>query len=552
MDEGQGGHGNGAPTFWVLGGQTRIDTEALLAANEPLRVAAAAVDECAAALAQAVSASYSADFTIADAPIEEVQWSLGRSLKTVELLREKLTLLLFWRERAAQIYATAEQSVNSFFAGCAGASYASCGQEATLLSNQYRWLPVVSRMFKGIGLGQASAAYFAVMRGDNAGSGAEALHAQIQVDQIAAGILPYLTHRFHQVLFGTSNPPGTNTRVFAALMGGMLARRRSLVGSPNGTTLLTTVPMGGSRSDNGTYAVEFATASRDGVFWRKTAPSSHAGTPAGLASVTSWMLLNRSYDQSVNAGRTPAARLPQSVFTPVRGEHVLRRMEESARYGEIEILRHDNARGRSWSVLVRGTKSWNPFTGNPHDLLSNLQEVGGVGSDQRQTVAAAMTMAGIEPGEPVELVGHSQGGAVVANLVADPDFVEQFNVKTVLTAGAPSGGVGPPAKDVRILSLENLNDIVPALDGTTNRADSGMLTVYFDPIANPTGDRTAGTASAGAHAVETYTAAARALEGNETQGEVNKFFDYRRTALNLGSSTTSTVQYFQTERVKTR
>lgn len=552
------GEGGDQPVFWVLGGQTRVDTEALLAANEPLRSASSVVKQCAGALARAMAAAHSAGSSAADLPIEEVLWSLERSLKTIHLVQEGLRTLLFWRERAAQIYASAEQSVSGLFSGCADASVATCGQPGTVRSYQYRWVPLLSRVFRGVGLGEASGEYLAAMRGSSAGSGAEALHAQMQIEGAAAGLLPFLSRRFHGTLLGRPVAPGTAARSAAGVLAGMLGRRRALVGRGDGTTLLTTVPLHGSRTRTeprtgaGAVPVEFGRASADGAFRHLTPGGAGHGVPTRLGSAATWLLTSRSHSQAVSDGKRPAPRLPQSARPPLRGDDVLRRMETSAPHGEIEILRHETGGQRSWSVLVRGTKSWSPLTTNPHDLLSNLQEVGGAGSDQRQTVAAAMTMAGIGPGDPVELVGHSQGGAVVANLAADPDFAGRFNVKTVLTAGAPAGGIGAPIGDAQVLSLENLSDVVPALDGSPNAAHPGGITVYFDSAGDPAGRRTIGGNFAGAHAVQTYTGAASALEDGAGQGDATGFFDYRRSALGLGPATTSTVQYFQTERVPGR
>ena len=132
--------------------------------------------------------------------------------------------------------------------------------------------------------------------------------------------------------------------------------------------------------------------------------------------------------------------------------------------GVISIHRVEHADGRvSWVVYVPGTTDWTVGDGEPQDLLTNLEGVGGTPTAMESAVVTAMRQAGIQPGEEVALYGHSQGGITVSNIAADPAIQDRYNITTVLTAGSPTAGADIPA-DVHALHLENAGDAVPGLD----------------------------------------------------------------------------------------
>lgn len=160
----------------------------------------------------------------------------------------------------------------------------------------------------------------------------------------------------------------------------------------------------------------------------------------------------------------------------------LESIDGSGESGQLMILRHetpldDGTSTRSWSVVIRGTQKWGVGGSNPQDMLSNFQGVAGLDTDQNRAVLAAMDMAGIATGEPVEFVGHSQGGIIAAELATDRAVCHDYTVVSVLTAGSPIAG-SAPHDGVRILALENTRDIVPGLDGADNAP--GVVTVHFD------------------------------------------------------------------------
>ena len=257
------------------------------------------------------------------------------------------------------------------------------------------------------------------------------------------------------------------------------------------------------------------------------------------------------------------------VATPLTASALLARIAisgSSPSVGEVQILRHRIApppsaavKGRgggshqsdpprySWSVVVRGTQEWLPGSNNPQDMQSNLEVVAGRNSDQTAAVQLAMHLADIGPGEPVEFVGHSQGGAIALDLAGNKQVKEKYNVVSVLTAGAPTAGVGADV-DVPVLNLENLSDIVPSLDGAPADAGKERVTVLFDPRALP------GSSQGNAHSLRTYAAAATQIDSeaatNPMASEVAKWSQSRVTSLDLDNVESSEAFYFRTSRAR--
>lgn len=188
---------------------------------------------------------------------------------------------------------------------------------------------------------------------------------------------------------------------------------------------------------------------------------------------------------NVSDGTSPVPAAPTGHATPRTPSELLGELSDLPSGGErggLKILKHetplpDGGMRTSWSVVIRGTQRWGAGGSNPQDMLTNLQEVGGLESDQSRAVLQAMEMAGIGRGEPVEFVGHSQGGIVAARLASDPAVGARYSVVSALTAGSPIAASSPP-EGVGVLALENTRDIVPALDGAGNA--EGVVTVRFD------------------------------------------------------------------------
>lgn len=147
--------------------------------------------------------------------------------------------------------------------------------------------------------------------------------------------------------------------------------------------------------------------------------------------------------------------------------------------GQVQVVAVPQADGStSYIVQIPGTQDWNPArSDNPVDLTTNVRLMAMQGSTvMQQQVADAMALAGIKPGDPVMLTGHSQGGITAAALACDPSFRDQYNVTSVVTGGSPIGRFDIPS-DISVLSLEHDQDVVPMLDGVENPDRSNWVTV---------------------------------------------------------------------------
>ena len=73
--------------------------------------------------------------------------------------------------------------------------------------------------------------------------------------------------------------------------------------------------------------------------------------------------------------------------------------------------------GRAGYIVdIPGTKSWDPLpTGDITSLVTNLRAVTGKQTSYERGVLDAMKAAGVRPGDPVMMVGHSEGGLVAVN-----------------------------------------------------------------------------------------------------------------------------------------
>lgn len=202
-------------------------------------------------------------------------------------------------------------------------------------------------------------------------------------------------------------------------------------------------------------------------------PRDRVGPPGTLGALAHLTTLARP----VQPPRTPADLLGRLA--------ALERDVRRRGTGAVEVLRTTTPGGRRhWTVIIPGTQA--PLAGgaNPMDNATNLLALAGRRTDVERAVVTALDASGVAPGEPVSLVGHSQGGLVAARLAADPLVTARFTVDSVLTAGSPLGPVQVPAA-VSTLSLEDVRDVTVGLDGQPN----AHLTVAVDGGADEPHDR---------------------------------------------------------------
>jgi len=167
----------------------------------------------------------------------------------------------------------------------------------------------------------------------------------------------------------------------------------------------------------------------------------------------------------------------------------LRRLERlhARNDGEIEVIRFDNNGAASWMVLIPGTQPQSAST-NPFDPLGVGEALGYDSEKVIPAVGQALREAGAAAGEPVVAVGHSQGGIHAMNLGKNKEFLEEFDLKYVLTAGAPVGGI-TAEPGITSLHLEHEQDWVPGTDGHLNADTKDRVTVTLtNEVKAPEGE----------------------------------------------------------------
>jgi hypothetical protein len=187
--------------------------------------------------------------------------------------------------------------------------------------------------------------------------------------------------------------------------------------------------------------------------------------------------------------------------------------------GQVQVIRVDHGTGDpSWIVQIPGTQVWEPTRGdNPIDLTSNLNMM----AMPEQTViekqvAEAMRQAGIEPGQDVMLTGHSQGGITAASMATDPDLLDEFDIKSIVTGGSPIGHFKIP-DDISVLSLEHAQDVVPKLDGTDNPDRPNWTTVTRE-LSDAEGASKGQRGPGAAHSVPNYVNTGADVDSSDDPG----------------------------------
>lgn len=152
--------------------------------------------------------------------------------------------------------------------------------------------------------------------------------------------------------------------------------------------------------------------------------------------------------------REAALRIPTQPGYPIRVE----------RYGD------DN--DRRFIAYLAGTEDASlADRGSPFDLESNLSLVAGRAGQSESAVRQALAAAGHRPGDPIALIGHSQGGLIAAELASDP----VFGVVQAITLGAPLGAANERAP---LFALERADDPIVGLAGRAEPPASRVTVRY--------------------------------------------------------------------------
>lgn len=210
-----------------------------------------------------------------------------------------------------------------------------------------------------------------------------------------------------------------------------------------------------------------------------------------------------------------STRTLKGTAVPGSGGDAMRSVRDSyVTPGAVAVTRLDHPDGtRSWLVAVPGTEEWSVGGPNPLDLQSNLELLAGQSAAASELTVAAMEQAGIAPGEPVMLAGHSQGGMTAMALAASATVTSRFAITHVLTAGSPVAGMSTQP-GVQVLNVEHTTDVVPALDGSANPDTRDRTTVRRDlSVADDPVDRAAHRSFVEAHDVDLYVRTLDLVDG---------------------------------------
>ncbi|MCW2791035.1 MAG: hypothetical protein JWO76_133 [Nocardioides sp.] len=158
--------------------------------------------------------------------------------------------------------------------------------------------------------------------------------------------------------------------------------------------------------------------------------------------------------------------------------------------GTIEIQTIDDGHGGVRHIVyLPGTDDMAtlPWTqdGDVRDMATNFALINGQDTAYTQGILQAMHDAGIKPGDPVLLAGHSQGGMEAAAILSTN---HDYNVTNVVTAGSPTAQVDGFPPGTHVISLENQGDVVPLLDGEENPDSPQQVTVHFNDQGSSVGD----------------------------------------------------------------
>ena len=146
----------------------------------------------------------------------------------------------------------------------------------------------------------------------------------------------------------------------------------------------------------------------------------------------------------------------------------------------VRVERYATAEGEFHTeVFVAGTRTWSlDEKTDPFDMRSNLALVAGAPAASTMVTERAMRSAGVQRGDRVVFVGHSQGGAVAATLAESG----RYDTRGLVTVGAPVGSQ-PAGGEYPALRIEHRDDVVVDLAGktlpgghTVVEADSGAAT----------------------------------------------------------------------------
>lgn len=175
--------------------------------------------------------------------------------------------------------------------------------------------------------------------------------------------------------------------------------------------------------------------------------------------------------------------------------------------GRVRVERYTMPDGsQRFAAYVAGTVDSADRT-EPMDWWSNFALYGRQHAASEAAVAAALADAGAEPGDSVELFGHSQGGMAASYLALS----EEYDVPLLVTYGGPvQADVGEATLSV---AVRHLDDPVSALAGGGYAAGVGAAGSFVATRETP-GTLASGQGPIGPHRLDAYRETAGMLDAS--------------------------------------
>jgi len=184
---------------------------------------------------------------------------------------------------------------------------------------------------------------------------------------------------------------------------------------------------------------------------------------------------------------------------------------EDAGPGQIEVIQTTNGGREAFVVIIPGTQPGNMGGPNPFDEVGIGESLGYGSEYTAAAIRSALRQAGAEAGDQVVAVGYSQGGIHAMNLSQDQAFLAEYDLKYVLTAGSPVGGI-TPEPGVSSLHLEHRQDWVPGSEGLPNPDTRDRVTVTLNGLVRTPSGEDAGLGPG--HRLTNYEAGARVVSAS--------------------------------------
>jgi hypothetical protein len=181
--------------------------------------------------------------------------------------------------------------------------------------------------------------------------------------------------------------------------------------------------------------------------------------------------------------------------------------------GRIEIIETLHDGHKAFIVIIPGTQPGAPTGGdNPFDEAGIAEGLGYHSQYTGAAIRTALQQAGAAAQDQVVAVGYSQGGVHAMNLSNDKAFLAEYDLKYVLTAGSPVGGI-TPQPGISSLHLEHRQDWVPGSDGVPSPDTRDRVTVTLTNRVLTPSEEEAGLGPG--HRLTNYEEGARAVSASD-------------------------------------